>query len=210
MMKAFSLLTVKSIEDERREFSGIASTPTVDRMGDVVDPMGAVFKTPMPLLLYHQDRLPVGSVDFAKPQKDGIPFRASIPTVAEAGTVKERVDEAWHSIKYKLLGCVSIGFQPLKYEPLDPDNPWDGFRFLSWSWLELSLCAIPANPDAVIQGFKSMDAHAIRQALALRTPDTTAPAATGTKRGGVILLPGASGKSTAAKRGGVPLISKGS
>ena len=112
MRRAFSLLTVKSVDEEQRVITGMASTPTVDRQGDIVDPMGARFKTPMPLLLYHDSERPVGTVDFAKPTKDGIPFRASLPNISEPGTLRERVNEAWHSIKYKLLAAVSVGFQP--------------------------------------------------------------------------------------------------
>lgn len=40
--------------------TGTASTPTTDRMGDVVEPMGAKFKTPMPLLWQHESDKPVG------------------------------------------------------------------------------------------------------------------------------------------------------
>lgn len=55
---------------------GVASTPTADRMGDVVEPMGAKFQTPMPLLWQHEHDKPVGHVTFAKPTKAGIPFKA--------------------------------------------------------------------------------------------------------------------------------------
>ncbi|WP_439444449.1 phage major capsid protein [Xanthomonas translucens pv. translucens] len=167
-MKAYSLLTVKSVDEEKRIIRGIASTPTVDRVGDIVVSTGARFKTPMPLMLYHNDRLPVGQVVFAKATADGIPFEATLPDVIEPGTVKDRVDEAWHSVKYKLLAAVSIGFSPIEgaVELLKTG----GLKFLEWDWLELSLVAIPANPDAVIQSFKSMDSASIRRAFA-QSPD---------------------------------------
>src|SRR5688572_5209983 len=41
--RAWSTLTVKSVDTERREIEGIASTPSVDRVGDIVEPMGAKF-----------------------------------------------------------------------------------------------------------------------------------------------------------------------
>jgi len=163
MRRAFSLLQTKSVDEGRREIRGIATTPTADRVGDVVEPLGARFKTPMSLLLYHDSLKPVGTVDFAKPTKDGIPFVASLPDVVEPGVVRERVLEAWHSLKYKLIGAVSIGFKPIegKTELMKSG----GLRFKEWEWLELSLVAIPANPEAVIQSFKSMDANRIRKAL---------------------------------------------
>lgn len=178
--KAYSVINVKDVDEEKRVIEGIASTPTVDRMGDIVEPMGAKFALPMPLLLYHSNQLPVGNVTFAKPNKNGIPFRAEIPRVTEPGTVKDRVDEAWHSLKYKLIGAVSIGFQAVRdaVEMLDDG----GLLFKEWEWLELSLVTVPANPDARLTGVKSIDAQ-------LR-------AASGTPQKGKTKPPGVSGKKT--------------
>lgn len=157
MDRAYSVLTVKSI-DEQAEFvhiSGIASTPTPDRMGDVVEPLGAKFVTPMPLLWQHWSDSPVGQVTFAKPTKTGIPFEARLPRIAEAGRLKDRVDEAVQSLKYGLVMAVSIGFRSLKdgVEQLKGG----GLRFKEWEWLELSLVTIPANSEAMIQAVKSID-----------------------------------------------------
>jgi hypothetical protein len=212
--KAYSLLTVKSIDEEKRIITGIASTPTADRVKDIVEPMGAKFKVPMPLLLYHNGTLPVGTVDFAKPTKEGIPFRASLPNVKEEGTVKERVNEAWHSLKYKLLAAVSIGFNPLEGGVELMKN--GGLRFKAWEWMELSLVSVPANPDAVILGFKSMDSEEIHKALGtnpsdekernelinkIKSADTALQAASGHKHVGEAKPPGVTGTKTAAKSG---------
>jgi hypothetical protein len=59
-------------------------------------------------------------------------------------------DEAWQLAKHGLRKCVSIGFQPLEYEPLKDG----GLRFTRWSWYELSLVSVPANSDAVIETVK--------------------------------------------------------
>lgn len=205
--KAYSLLTVKSIDEEKRIITGIASTPTADRVKDIVEPMGAKFKVPMPLLLYHNGTLPVGTVDFAKPTKEGIPFRASLPNVKEEGTVRERVNEAWHSLKYKLLAAVSIGFNPLEGGVELMKN--GGLRFKAWEWMELSLVSVPANPDAVILGFKSMDSDGIHKALGtspsddkertelinkIKSADAALLAALGTKQR-TANTPGVTGKS---------------
>lgn len=152
--RAYSALTIKAFDDEKREFSGIASTPSVDRMGDVVDPMGAVFTLPMPLLLDHNARQAVGHVTFAKPNAAGIPFTAVIASVDEPGTIKDMVDGAWQLVKARLRSFVSIGFSALKYEIMKDG----GYQFNSWEWLELSLVTIPANQDAVINDGKSFDA----------------------------------------------------
>ena len=70
------------------------------------------YALPMPLLLYHDNKRPVGTVDFAKPTKDGIPFRARFRRCMEPGVIKDRVDEAWHSMKYKLIGAVRLASRP--------------------------------------------------------------------------------------------------
>lgn len=157
MNRAYSVLTVKAVDDEQRIIRGIASTPSPDRMGDIVEPLGAQFKTPMPLLWQHQHDKPVGLVEFAQPNKDGIPFVARLPAIAEPGTLKDRVDEAWQSVKAGLVAAVSIGFQaiPEQVERLKSG----GLRFKEWEWIELSLVTIPANAEATITAIKSIDSE---------------------------------------------------
>lgn len=176
--KAYSLLTIKEVNEEQRIIRGIASTPTPDRMDDIVVPEGAKFKTPMPLLLFHKHDKPVGNVTFAEPNQDGIPFEASIPKVSEPGTIKDRVDEAWHSVKYNLIAAVSIGFRAMNdgIEALKTG----GLKFNEWEWLELSLVSVPAQPEAVITGIKSIDKELL--SAAEKRPEESAasePAASG-------------------------------
>ena len=150
MIRAYSLLTTKSFEDDADfvTVKGIASTPTPDRMGDIVDPMGAQFVTPMPLLWQHDAQKPVGQVVFANPTLTGIPFTAQIPKVKVAGVLKDRVDEAIHSLKHGLIRAVSIGFSALPGGVTRLKG--GGMHFTSWSWLELSLVTIPAQSEAII------------------------------------------------------------
>lgn len=153
--RAFSLLRVKSADDEKREIVGIATTPEVDRVGDIVEPLGMRYNVPMPLLLNHHHEQPVGQTYFQRATSEGIPFRATLPKVDEPGVVKDRIDEAWHSLKHRLIGAVSVGFRVLPggVEPLESG----GLRFTKTECLELSLCSVPANPSAVITGIKSID-----------------------------------------------------
>jgi HK97 family phage prohead protease len=121
--------------------------------------MGASFKTPMPLLWQHDHKAPVGRLMQATPTKQGIKFVAEIPFIREAGKLKERVDEAIHSLKYGLVSAVSIGFRILGgegegYDWRDDDRSLD---IKQWEWLELSLVTIPANSEAMISAVKSLD-----------------------------------------------------
>ena len=150
---------------------GMATTPRPDWSNDVVDPLGAVFKTPMPLLWQHDRSAPIGSVTFAKPSKDGIPFVAEIPLVKESGNVKTRIEEAIHSLKYGLVSAVSIGFRVVNREFKQLPN--GGIHFKKWEWVELSLVTIPANSDAVISMIKSIDNEQRGAFAALNTTGAT-------------------------------------
>lgn len=149
--RAYSVLSFKAIDedDENYHIEGTATTPRPDRVGDIVEPMGAKFSIPMPLLWQHNRDKPVGQVTLAKPTKKGIPFKATLPKVLEAGSLRDRIEEAVQSIKYKLVAAVSIGFRAVKdkYEFMEDG----GIRFNEWEWLELSLVTIPANSDAKIK-----------------------------------------------------------
>lgn len=181
MNRAYSVLSIKSIDDNRRVFRGIATTPTPDRVGDVVNPLGVKFKNPLPLLWQHKHDQPIGRVTFEKPTKSGIEFEAEIPVVVEEGPLKDRVDTAWGEIKYGLVRATSIGFLPTgKFTP----NKSGGLTFDEIEVHELSAVTIPAQADAIISQIKSIDA-AYREAEGIvdepeipATPDEGATAKT--------------------------------
>ena len=181
MNRAYSTFEIKSIDEEQRIIEGIASTPETDRMGDIVEPMGAKFKLPMPLLWQHRSDQPVGHVEFAEPNDKGIPFRARIAKVADAGILRDEVDRAWQAVKAKLVRGVSIGFRAL--EDPEPIKGTFGVRFTSWEWMELSLVTIPANVSATIATVKSYDSAepAPPAASGNRVVRFSSPGASGTK-----------------------------
>jgi len=154
MDRAYALLSVKTLDPDRRWIAGLASTPTPDRRGDILEPLGATFKNPLPLLLHHDRERPVGRVTLTA-TREGIAFEATLPHISEAGTLRDRVDEAWQSIRAGLITGVSIGFRPLA----------DGIKALASGGLhllrteicELSLVTVPANVETTIHTIKSLD-----------------------------------------------------
>jgi HK97 family phage major capsid protein/HK97 family phage prohead protease len=153
--RAYSLLEIKAVEPARRTFSGIASTPELDRQGDMVDPAGVTFRNPLPLLFHHDTKQPIGTV-ILKATPAGILFEATLPTVDEPGRFKDRVDEAWHSIKAGVITGVSIGHRILANGVEYLQN---GTRKLTKTEIcELSLVTIPANANASILLVKSLAA----------------------------------------------------
>lgn len=156
MDRAYSLFEVKSADEGQRIIEGIATTPKTDRVQDIVEPMGAEFALPMPFLWQHDSRQPIGHVLSAKPTEKGIPVRIQIAQTDEPGTLKNRLDEAWQSIKMGLVRGLSIGFRGK--ETADIQGSW-GQRFVKWEWMELSAVTIPANIEATITSIKSFDQH---------------------------------------------------
>jgi len=164
--RAYSVLSVKSFDDDKREFSGVATTPSVDRVGDIIDPLGVEFKNPLPLLHQHKHDKPIGKVWFEKPTKDGIKFRAQMPKIEEPGELQDRVNTAWGEIKYGLVTATSIGFRPIEYSFLDNG----GVNYQKTEVFELSAVTIPAQADAIISQVKSLDA-AFRAAEGVPEPE---------------------------------------
>jgi len=156
--RAYSLLEIKSVDGERRIFSGIASTPELDRHGDILDPAGVTFRNPIPLLWHHDQKQPVGLVHLTAAPDGTLLFEASIPTIDEPGPLKTRVDEAWQSVKAGLMTGVSIGHAAVigAMETLK-----SGARRLKKTEIcELSLVTVPANKRASILLVKSLAAPA--------------------------------------------------
>jgi HK97 family phage prohead protease len=168
--RAYSVLEVRAFDDDTRKFSGLATTPTVDRVGDIIDPLGVKFTNPLPLLHQHFHDRPIGTVRFKKPTADGIEFDAEIARVEEPGPLQDRVDTAWGEVKYGLVRATSIGFRPIEYSFMDNG----GIRYSEVEVYELSTVTIPANADAVISAVKSLDRDA-RIAAGVPDPEIPSP-----------------------------------
>jgi HK97 family phage major capsid protein/HK97 family phage prohead protease len=150
--RAFSL-NIKSIDPDRRTFTGIASTPALDRQGHILDPAGVTFTNPVPLLLHHDQKQPVGWVTL-RAAADGIYFDAIVSSSDEGGRLKDRLDEAWHSVKAGVIKTMSVGWRPIgdAVERLHAGAT----KFLKSEIFEVSMVSIPANPQAVILSHKSV------------------------------------------------------
>lgn len=175
LVRAYSTLTIKAVDADQRLIEGIATTPSTDQMGDVVEPKGADFSLPIPLLWQHDARQPIGHVLAAKVTDEGIVVRAKLAQVEQDGPLKARLDEAWQSIQAGLVRGLSIGIKALKTEPIDGTF---GLRFLKWRWLELSAVTIPANLDASISAIKSLDAATLA-AIGVANSPSIVPGVTG-------------------------------
>jgi HK97 family phage major capsid protein/HK97 family phage prohead protease len=146
MERLFATLELRAVDEELREFEGIANTASEDSHGTIVEPAGAKFQLPIPLLWFHDQETPVGEITSAELRNGAWFVRGVIRKVTEPGAVKDATDKAWQSIKYKLVRGLSVGFVPLKEK---------GKRFIEWLWRELSLVTLPSNQDANILAVRS-------------------------------------------------------
>jgi len=168
--RAYSVLEIKAVDEKSRTIEGVATTPAVDRVGDIIEPLGVKYDNPMPFLWQHFHDEPIGTVNFEPPTKNGVKFTAKLPLIEEAGKLKDRIDEAWQSIKAGLVRAVSIGFRPLEFAFMENG----GIRYNEVEVYELSAVTIPANSEALITSIKSVDA-ALRKAAGVPDPIPEAP-----------------------------------
>ena len=155
MTKAYSTLKVKSVTEdgEKRTITGIASTPRLDRDGDTLNMSGGKYTLPFPFMWQHDHCQPIGEVVDVTVYEDQIEVVMEVPIILEEGKLKERIDEAWHSLKNSLVKGLSIGFGVVDYEWI---HDGAGMNIIEWDWYELSAVTVGANPDAVITSVKSI------------------------------------------------------
>lgn len=179
LKRAWSTFEVKAMAGDKRRFSGIASTPSTDRMGDVVEPKGAKFKLPIPLLWQHDSKDPIGWITSAKVTDKGIEVEGEVASIDEDGELKARLSKAWQMLKSGLVRGLSIGFNADEAEPIKGTY---GMRFLKWTWLELSAVTIAANQDASIVAIKSIDSASLAASGRNRSEVDPPPVASGSKQ----------------------------
>jgi HK97 family phage major capsid protein len=176
--RAHHVLEIKSIDEDRRVIEGIATSPKTDRVGDIVEPLGAQYTLPLPMLWMHGKdpfvgQTPIGHVVAATPTATGIPVRLQMERSDEPGRLKDILDFTWQALKKRLVRGLSIGFNNLESEQIKGSF---GSRFTKWEWLELSAVAIAANGDAAIQTIKSLDTASVAASGLPQSPRPTAGA----------------------------------
>jgi HK97 family phage major capsid protein/HK97 family phage prohead protease len=149
--RASAILDIKGIDLDTREIDGIATTCAPDHAGDCVESSGAQFTLPMPLMWQHDQSRPVGEVTEARVEPGGIRIKARFAKVEEPGILRDRLDEAWQSVRAKLVRGLSIGFKPIEAVPLKSG----GRHIKRWLWAELSAVTIPMNVEATILNIKA-------------------------------------------------------
>ncbi len=121
------------------------SSATVDRTGEIVVQAGIKFAHSIPVLFGHDAQMPVGR---AEPRLVNGNLVADV-AFAPPG-VSAKADEICGLVKAGIVDTVSIGFDPIQAEPMDPTRPRGPQRYLACELLELSFVSVPANRDATV------------------------------------------------------------
>ena len=147
IMRAAVLAELTPLADDEVEV--IISTSALARDGHVLEPTGCDltnYRSNPVVLWQHNPDLPVGrATDLAV---EGDRIRARI-TFAPSG-ISPKADEVRGLVKNGIVSGISVGFDVLDGEPLDPKKPRGGQRFTKWELLECSFCSVPVDPGAAV------------------------------------------------------------
>jgi HK97 family phage prohead protease len=160
-------LVVKRIDEPRRTADFVASTADVDHSGDIVEQdwdFSAFAANPVAMFQHDHDELPIGLVT-AYAVKNG-QLECTIQFSTE--DLNPDAEKVWRNVKAGVLRAVSVGFIPgdIRWEQRDGR---DVYVFSKNKLLEISVVAIPCNPNALAK----MKSKAFDAAKAARTESTT-------------------------------------
>lgn len=198
IIQAYSKFEFKAAAPDasgKRRFTGIATTPTTDSMGDIVEPLGMELTIPTPLLWQHRASEPIGWVRAARVSAKGIEVDCEVAEIdpADSAELAAEINKRWAQLKSGLVGALSVGFRPLESARIGDTYC---YRYIKSRLLELSTVTIPANGDCSITAIKSAD-QAIRRAASGARPvvrlDNAGAAGTP--------VPGASGQDVIRRKG---------
>lgn len=172
----------------------ILSDATVDRYGDIVDPNGWVltnFKKNPIALFGHSSGDPIGTWENIRVEGGRLIAKLQF---AARGT-SARIDELISLVEQGILRAVSVGFHPIKSEPIDPSRPYGPQKYIKQELVETSLVSVPANPAALALA-KSLNLSSETMELAFgehaetRRRDITDPGRTAVKQQSTERTPG--------------------
>ncbi|MFO1037309.1 MAG: HK97 family phage prohead protease [Geminicoccaceae bacterium] len=138
--------TVTKSADGARKFTAVASTSAPDRHGDTIDQSGwdltSYRRNPTVLFGHDYAALPI-----AKASEVGVRGGKLMVTVEFAPPgISTKGDAVWGMIEHGLLNALSVGFRPVSWEFTDT-----GVHYRKMELLEVSVVAVPANGEALIQ-----------------------------------------------------------
>jgi len=148
----FRLASEESItvgDEAARTQRFVFSDDTVDLAGDVIDPKGwqtdDFKRNPVALFSHDSWSPPIG-----RASNVGVVGNKLMGDIEFASAdVYDFADTIYRLVKAKFLKAVSVGFKPLEWNFVnDKDRPY-GIDFKRQMLLEISVCCVPCNPNAL-------------------------------------------------------------
>jgi HK97 family phage prohead protease len=136
------------LKEKEGEITGIASTETVDRDGEVIRANGwdlLNFKeNPVLMLMHNYQEFPIGKITDIAVEGKKLTFKAIFSQKTQ------KAIEAYELVKEGILSAFSVGFIAREFDPKDQNI------ITKAELLEISLVPVPANPEAIVmaKGFK--------------------------------------------------------
>jgi HK97 family phage prohead protease len=147
MMRGVFAAEIRELGDDEVEV--VISTGVLARDGHILEPAGAQLdnyrKNPI-FLWVHDQKIPVGVAEAITVEGDKITARVRFAPIG----VSAEADKVRGLVKSGIVRSVSVGFDAIEGEPLDPRKPKGGQRFTRWELLECSFVSVPADPGAVV------------------------------------------------------------
>lgn len=144
------LFTKAEIENKDGKITGIASTSVIDRQNESISVEGwdlKNFKKAPRLLWAHDHNEPaIGKV--TKINLDGEGKKRSLKFEAVFQEVTEKARAIKKLVEDGFINTFSVGFKPLEME---------GNEIIKQELLEVSVVNVPANPEAMLLAYKSLD-----------------------------------------------------
>jgi len=136
-------------QDDSRTVRFIFSDGTVDRSGDSINPDGwqvdSFMKNPVALWAHDSTSMPIGRA--SNISVSGGKLRGDIEFMPRE--INELADNVYQAVKGGWLKAVSVGFVPLNWSySKEKDRPF-GIDFNKQELLEVSVCPVPCNPNAL-------------------------------------------------------------
>jgi HK97 family phage prohead protease len=156
------------IDEASRRITLCFSDGSIDRMGDRIDPAGWELsdfrKNPVVLWCHDQLTPPIGQASNVRVQ--GTRLLGDVKFAPPE--LSSFADEIYRLLRAGYINACSVGFLPLEFSfTSDRDRP-GGIDFHRQALLELSICGIPANPHALVDG-RAMKSAAVDSAARIAT-----------------------------------------
>jgi len=144
----------------------VISDDTVDSYGDIVRVGGVdlsrYVKNPVVLWVHNGHAPPI-----AKAVSIGVEGKELVSTAEFPGrNIYDFANTVYKLLVNKFLNAVSIGFNILEYEPIDPKQPYGGWDILKFKLSEYSVVPLPANENALA---KASDVIGMRETVDFAT-----------------------------------------